>query len=232
MSREVESPKSEIRNPKEARSPKSEKPSRRSPIWRSDFGFLSGFGFRASDFWSYVEVVEKPWRRSHFLLELDEHAFGPEDVGDFAVRIEDVAELPRAGGTDFEARGVFSLARALDAEMAFLHHALPPGAIAEIGHLRIDSFFGNLRLREVEPAREVRTRGFAIATPDAPVVINHRDAVLLLPGGVNGTNLHAGRVFTLLALHGHVEEIFFRHLGRVVIVLGLLHIERAVGHFQ
>src|SRR5437870_1808382 len=175
MSREVESPKSEIRNPKEARSPKSEKPLRRSPIWRSDFGFLSGFGFRASDFWSYVEVVEKPWRRSHFLLVLDEHAFGPEDVGDFAVRIEEVAELPSAGGLDFKTRWVFSLARALDAEMAFLHHALPPRAVAEIGHLRINPLFRNGRLRKVKSPRPVGTGSFAIAAADAPVVINHRD---------------------------------------------------------
>ena len=74
-------PKSEIRNPKEGRSPKSEKPAKRlgsgyvlntisknQPKTRqcrqqririraSDFGLLSDFGFRASDFCPVVSVT-------------------------------------------------------------------------------------------------------------------------------------------------------------------------------
>ena len=73
-------PKSEIRNPKEGRSPKSEKPAKRLGsgyvlqfqktsaktrqcrqqrirIRASDFGLLSDFGFRASDFCPVVSVT-------------------------------------------------------------------------------------------------------------------------------------------------------------------------------
>ena len=122
--------------------------------------------------------------------------------------------------------------RALDAEVAFLHHALAARTIAEIGHLRVEPLLRNLRLRQVESPRPIRTGGFAIAAADAPVVINHRDAVRFLPGGVDGTDLHARRVLALLALHRHVEETLLRHLLRIVIVLGLLDVERTVRHFQ
>jgi hypothetical protein len=40
------------------------------------------------------------------------------------------------------------------------------------------------------------------------------------------TNLHARRVFTVLALHGHVEKPFLRDLGRVVIMLGVFKIDQ------
>ena len=46
----MQNPKSEIRNPKEARSPKSEKAADRTIFRYSDFGFLSDFGIRISDF--------------------------------------------------------------------------------------------------------------------------------------------------------------------------------------
>jgi len=52
----MKNPKSEIRNPKEIRSPKSEGTGRRLSIRVSDFGLLSDFGFRISDL-SAVLVV-------------------------------------------------------------------------------------------------------------------------------------------------------------------------------
>src|SRR5665647_1092742 len=180
---------------------------------RSSFGSLS----------SYVKIVEEPRRRSHFLLQLDEHPLGAEDVGDFAVRVKDVAKFSRSGGADFEARRVSAHARALDAEMTFLHHALAPRAIAEIGHVGIEPLLRNLGLGEVETPRPIRAGGFAVAAADAPVVIDHGDAVFLLPRGVDGANLHAGRVLALLALHRHVEEPFLGHLLEIVIAVSYTH---------
>src|SRR6185503_21148167 len=98
-----------------------------------------------------------------------------------AVWIENVAELARARRAHFQARRISARPRALNAEMAFLHHTLPAWTIPKIGHLRIKLVLRNRRLGEVESPRPIRTRGFAITTADAPVVIDHRDAVLLLP---------------------------------------------------
>jgi hypothetical protein len=53
MSLSHANPKPEIRVPKEARRPKSEQPTGSHPgfqIRNSDFGFLSAFGIRVSDF--------------------------------------------------------------------------------------------------------------------------------------------------------------------------------------
>src|SRR5580765_6763007 len=52
-----ENPKSEIRNPREARNPKSEKPARAKASLRiSVFGFLSDFGIRISDLFHLTQL--------------------------------------------------------------------------------------------------------------------------------------------------------------------------------
>ena len=92
----------------------------------------------------------------------------------------------------------------------------------------IEPLLGNRGLGEIETPRPIGAGGLAIAAADAPVVIDHRDAVRLLPGGVHRADLDAGRVLALLALHRHVEKALLRHRLGIVIVVGLLHVERAV----
>src|SRR5262245_11093491 len=171
------------------------------------------------ELFSYIEVVIKPRRSPQLLLELHKHPLVFEDVANLAVGIENVSELAGAGGTHFEARRIFSRARALDTEVAFLHHALLARTIAEVRHVRIDLVRGNLRLRPVESPREVGTRGFAIPAADAPVVIDHRDAVRFGPRRLRRTHLHARRVAALLALHRHVEKSLLRHRRRRIVVI-------------
>ena len=82
-----------------------------------------------------VEVVEEPRHRAHFLLE-HVHPLVLEDVGHFALRVEHVAELPRAGGADLQARGQPARPGAVQAEGALLHHPLLPRPVGEVAHVR------------------------------------------------------------------------------------------------
>src|ERR1043166_6059513 len=139
--------KSEFRMPKSEGIPKPdggmELAAPTTSLDASAFELLSGFGFRISDFYSYVEVVEESRRGPQFLLELNEHALGTEDVGNFAVGVEDVAEFAGAHRANFQAGRITADPRALDAEMAFFHHALTPRPITQVGHVRIDLLFRN-----------------------------------------------------------------------------------------
>src|SRR5689334_12834486 len=137
----------------------------------------SCFGIRVSDFCSYVEIVEKARRGPQLLLELDENALRAEDVGHFAVGIEDVAELAGTDRANLEAGRIPTDSRALDAEMALFHYSLTPRPVAQVSHVRIDLLFRNRRLCKIEPPRPIGASGLAIAAADAPVVIDHRDAV-------------------------------------------------------
>ena len=181
---------------------------------------------------SYVEVVKEPRRGAHFLLELNENALALEDVGNLAVGVEDVAELARPGGADFQARRIAARARALDAEVAFLHDSLPPRAVAQIRHFGVEAVLWNRRLGEVKPPRPIGAGRFAIAAANAPIVINDGDPVGFLPGGMDRANLDARRILALLALHRHVEVTLFRHGFRRIKVVGLVNVQRAVGQLE
>jgi hypothetical protein len=65
---QIRGPKTEIRKPKEARNPNSEKTGR--PLWRcfraSDFGLPSAFGSRPSDFAITFELGSSLPPRLHF----------------------------------------------------------------------------------------------------------------------------------------------------------------------
>src|SRR5688572_18396064 len=119
---------------------------------------------------SFVEVVEETWRRSHFLLQLDEHPLLAEDIRDLAVRIEDVAEFSRPDRAGFEARRVLPGPRPLNAEVTFLHHALFARAVPEVSHLGVEPFLRHPGLGEIEAPRPVGTRRLTVAAADAPVV--------------------------------------------------------------
>src|SRR6185436_7988451 len=69
-------------------------------IWNLEFLF------------SHVEVVIEPRRGPEFLLQLHKHPFVLQDVANLAVGIENVSELARARRAHFEARRIFSRARA------------------------------------------------------------------------------------------------------------------------
>ena len=58
---EIRSPKSEIRKKSEARNPNELAPSSEAPVRASDFGFLSDFGFRASDLLSDLPPAALPF---------------------------------------------------------------------------------------------------------------------------------------------------------------------------
>lgn len=79
--------------------------------------------------------------------------------------------------------------------------------------------------------RVVRTRGLTVAAADAPVIIDHDDAVLLLPRRLDRADVHARRVVAVLALHGHIELVGARHRVHVV-GGGLLEVDRAHVHLK
>ena len=64
----------------------------------------------------------------------------------------------------------------------------------------LSSSLGMRGLAPVEVARAVGAGRHAAAAADAPVVVDHHDAVRLRPGGAGRADLHAGRVAALLAL--------------------------------
>jgi hypothetical protein len=59
---------------------------------------------------------------------------------------------------------------------------------------------GNLWLSPVKAAGTIRTRNYTVPTPDTLAIIYNYNAIWLLPGSINGTNLDAGRILTLVAL--------------------------------
>src|ERR1035438_6740267 len=86
---------------------------------------------------SYVKVVKEPGRRAQLLFQLDEHALGAKDVGHLALRIQDIAELPRSHRANLDAGRIPAHPRALDAEMTFLHHPLASRAVPQIGRAHV-----------------------------------------------------------------------------------------------
>src|SRR5687768_15947095 len=75
-----------------------------------------------------------------------EHALVREHPANLGVRIEQVSEHARARRTRFGARRQLAFARSVDAEVAFLHHARFPRAIAEVVLIRVQLRDRNLRL--------------------------------------------------------------------------------------
>jgi hypothetical protein len=141
-----------------------------------------------------------------------------------AVRIKQVAELPRSHGAGFDTCRVTSVSSTLDAERALLDHALVAWTITEIVRLGIDLLGFAAGFRPIEVAGAIRTGGHAIPAADAPVVIDDYDSIRLFPCGLGGTGPHARRVLALLTLDRHVEIFFFRHLRGIVVFFRILEV--------
>src|SRR3954470_22554486 len=99
-----------------------------------------------------------------------------------ALRIENIAEFSSASRANLQARRILAVPGPLNAKVALLHDAAAAGAITEVSHPGIETILGDGWLGEIETPRPIGTGGFAISAPYAPIVINHRNAVRLLPG--------------------------------------------------
>jgi hypothetical protein len=97
----------------------------------------------------------------------------------------------------------------LDTKGALFHGTLHSGPVSKIVDRGIDLLFRYVRFRPVEDPSLIGAGGDAVPATDAPVIINHDDPVRLLPGGVNRTDLHAGRFLALLTLNGKIDESLF-----------------------
>src|SRR5450756_897036 len=116
--------------------------------------------------------VEELGHGVQFLLE-DEHPLVLDHVPDLALRIQQVAELPRTDRAHLDARRVAPRTHALDAEGALLDDALGTRPVAQVVRLRVQVVAGDGRLGPVEVPRAVRARGHAVATAHAPVSYTH-----------------------------------------------------------
>ena len=157
-----------------------------------------------------VEVVEEPRQRAHFLLQ-HVHPLVLQDVGHLAVRDRArcrtcASRSGRLPGTPASGR------RACGAGRTCTSPSRPSAAAGWTGSdmSGLSCSVGNLRLGEVEPPRPVGAGRFAVPAADAPVVVDHRDAVRLLPGGLHRADLHARRLGALVALHRHVVLVRIR----------------------
>ncbi len=79
-------------------------------------------------------------------------------------------------------------------------------------------------LLPVEVPRPVGASRHAVPAADAPVVIHNHDAVVFLPGRLDGAHLGARGVFALLTLDRHVEMSFLGDLHRIVVAVGVLQV--------
>ena len=155
-----------------------------------------------------------------------------QDVRHLALRVQHVAELAGTGRADLQAGRQTPHAGPLQAEGALFHDPFAPRPVGQIGHLRIDLVVGKLGFCKVEAPRPIRTGRLAIAAADAPIVVDHRDAVRLLPGRLHGTDFDARRLDALMALDRHVVLVGVRHRGRRVVVIRALQIDAAFLHLQ
>src|SRR3974390_1860961 len=178
--------------------------------------------------------VEEPRNGIQFLFQ-DQHSLVFDDVADFTIGVEDIAELARPHRADFDAGRVAPGARSLNAEGALLHYALRAWAVAQVMGIRVELARWQAWFGPIEMARAIRARGHAVAAADAPVVIDDNDSVFLRPRRTGRAHLGARGVLTLLTAHRDVEMAFFRNLRGMVIsvcmrevhALVLLHGEHA-----
>src|SRR6266508_4280431 len=200
----------------------------RRPPEVADFSALSRNGFRCTV--ASVGEVPEAWLRLQIFLQ-PEDALVREHPPDLRIGVQQVAEDPRSGGACLGAGRQPTLPGTLDAEGALLHHARLASAVAQIVLVRVHLFGRNLRRAPVEAARPVGAGGHTVAAPDAPVVVDDRDAVRFLPGGADGADLHTRRISALEALGAQVEVALRGHLvleGRV----GVVEIDDAVLHLE
>ena len=122
--------------------------------------------------------------------------------------------------------GYLPCSHPLDTKGAFFHSTLHSGSVSEVVDRGIDLLFWNVWLCPVEDSSFIGAGCDAVPATDAPVVIHHDDPIRFLPGGMDRTYLHAGRVLTLLALNGQIDESFFRNQVRVIVMFGVFKIDQ------
>ena len=115
--------------------------------------------------------------------------------------------------------------------MALLHRSLGSNSIGKVTLFRVYFFGRDLWLFPIKAPSVIGASGFAIATANAPVVINDDDPVFFLPGCFDRANRNAGRVVTLLALDRHIKLVDLRN-GVIVGAIAVFQIQRALLHFK
>src|ERR1017187_8246854 len=163
--------------------------------------------------------VEEPRYRVQFLFQ-NQHTLVLDDVADLTVFVEEIIELLRARRAHFDTRRIAPGTAALDAEGALFDDALGPRAVAQVVRVGVEFLVGNFRLLPVEMPRAIGASRHAVTAADAPVVIDHHDAVAFGPGGAGGAYLGARRVLAMLAPDGHV--------GGVVVCVGVREVDALV----
>src|SRR5262245_41658579 len=179
-------------------------PSAKKPTRVGRPGTAAAFDGRAIVLMASVHVVPELRLGPEVLLE-PKDLLVREHPADLAVGIQEVAEHARARRAGLDTRRVPALARPLDAEGALLDHAAFPEPVPEVVLLGVHLVGGNDGIAPVEAPRVVRAGRDAVAAADAPVVVDHDDAVRLHPGGLDRTDVHAGRVLAVEALRADVE---------------------------
>jgi hypothetical protein len=114
----------------------------------------------------------------------------------------------------------------LDTKGAFIHSTLHSGSVSQIVDRRVDLLFRNVWLCPDEDSSFIWAGGNAVPAPNAPIVIHHHDTIWFLPGGMDRTDLHTGRVFALLALDREIEESLFWNQVRVIIMFRIFEIDQ------
>jgi hypothetical protein len=114
----------------------------------------------------------------------------------------------------------------LDTKGALFHGTLHSGPVSKIVDRGIDLLFRNVWLRPVEDPSLVGAGCNAVPATNAPVVVDHDDTIRFLPGGMNRTYFHAGRLLTLLTLNGEIDESFFRNYVRVIVMFRVFKVDQ------
>ena len=122
--------------------------------------------------------------------------------------------------------GYLTLSYPLDTKSAFFHGTLHSGSVSKIVDRGIDLFFWNVWLRPVKDSPLIGAGCNAVPATDAPVVVDHDDTIRFLPGGVDRTYFHTGRLLTLLALNGKIDESFFRNQVRVIVMFRVFKVDQ------
>jgi hypothetical protein len=91
---------------------------------------------------------------------------------------------------------------------------------------RIQLLPGDVWLCPVEDPSLIRAGRDAVPAADAPVVVYHHQSVGFLPGGMDRAYLNTGRILTLLALDGQIDEPFFWDQVRIIIMLGVFEVDQ------
>jgi hypothetical protein len=147
-------------------------------------------------------------------------------VADLALGIQEITELSCTYRADLNAGRISSgvAADSLDTEGAFLNNTLIAGPVAEIMGFGVNLLLCNLGISPVKAPGTIGAGRHAVTAADTPVVIYHNYAIGLFPGSLGGTDLDAGRIFTLLALYRHIKMTFFRYFFGIVILVRFLQV--------